>query len=566
MFIKILDILDFRIKIKLLFIFFFYLFTIFLDFLSISIVPILIGTLFSPDLDPNNKFYYLFETFKSFDSNLILVLIILIFILKNILQSFMIYYEQKLLSNFYLKNTKKLMQFYFNKNLIEHSHLNPTYFVRNIVNESKVIKNTIISYLSIFKDIFNISGIFLILSIVNWKVTTIIFLLFLVIHLFYDKFIKRIVKKKSETNMSLRGILSKTILEYYNSIIDIKLSKKEDFLISEYQKNNATYENNDIILNLFRRLPRFLLETISIIIICFSLMILVEMEIDSSEILILVSLLTLSILRLFPSFSSLSINLVALKINKPSTILVSQQIKEFEKLNLSNNFKNNNKSFNIDLKNINFKDVDFFYNKDKNIISSLNLQLKSKNFIGITGSSGSGKTTFLNLLIGLIDPNKGKILINDEQLEDIKYKWFDNVSYVAQNIFLLDDTIKRNITFGISENDIDQNLLNNCIKIACIDKFLSKELSLNTVIGNNGAKISGGQKQRIAIARALYRKPQVLILDEAMNAMDDALQEEVIKNIKDISLSLVIMVTHEHKLLQICDKKYLFKENKFQEI
>lgn len=566
MFIKILDILDFRIKIKLLFIFFFYLFTIFLDFLSISIVPILIGILFSPDLDPNNKFYYLFETFKSFDSNLILVLIIVIFILKNILQSFMIYYEQKLLSNFYLKNTKKLMQFYFNKNLIEHSHLNPTYFVRNIVNESKVIKNTIISYLSIFKDIFNISGIFLILSIVNWKVTTIIFLLFLVIHLFYDKFIKRIVKKKSETNMSLRGILSKTILEYYNSIIDIKLSKKEDFLISEYQKNNATYENNDIILNLFRRLPRFLLETISIIIICFSLMILVEMEIDSSEILILVSLLTLSILRLFPSFSSLSINLVALKINKPSIILVSQQIKEFEKLNLSNNFKNNNKSFNIDLKNINFKDVDFFYNKDKNIISSLNLQLKSKNFIGITGSSGSGKTTFLNLLIGLIDPNKGKILINDEQLEDIKYKWFDNVSYVAQNIFLLDDTIKRNITFGISENDIDQNLLNNCIKIACIDKFLSKELSLNTVIGNNGAKISGGQKQRIAIARALYRKPQVLILDEAMNAMDDALQEEVIKNIKDISLSLVIMVTHEHKLLQICDKKYLFKENKFQEI
>ena len=458
------------------------------------------------------------------------------------------------------------MQFYFNKNLIEHSNLNPTYFVRNIVNESKVIKNTILSYLTLFKDIFTISGIILILGIVNWKLTTIIFLLFLVIHLFYDKFIKRLVKKKSETNMSLRGILSKTILEYYNSIIDIKLSKKEDFLISEYQKNNATYENNDIILNLFKRLPRYLLETISIIIICFSIMKLIDMEVDSSEILVLVSLLTLSILRLFPSFNSLSINLVALKINKPSINLVTQQIKEFEKLNLSNNSKNDNKSFNIDLKKINFKDVDFFYNKDKNIISDLNLQFKSKNFIGITGSSGSGKTTFLNLLIGLIDPNKGKILINDQQLKDIKYKWYDNVSYVAQNIFLLDDTIKRNITFGISENDIDQNLLNNCIKTACVDKFLSKELTLNTVIGNNGAKISGGQKQRIAIARALYRKPQVLILDEAMNALDETLQEEVIKNIKDISLSLVIMVTHEHKLLKICDKKYLFKENKFQEI
>ena len=566
MFIKILDILDFKIKIKLLFIFFFYLLSIFLDLLSISIIPILIGTLFSQDLDLNNKFYYLFETFKSFDLNLILILIIVIFTLKNIFQSLMIYYEQKLLSNFYLKNTKKLMQFYFNKNLIEHSNLNPAYFVRNIVNESKVIKNTILSYLTLFKDIFTITGIIIILGAVNLKLTIIIFLFFLVVHLFYVKFIKQIVKKKSETNMSLRGILSKTILEYYNSIIDIKLSKKEDFLISEYQKYNSTYENNDIILNLFKRLPRFVLEIISIIIICFSLMLLIDMEVDSSEILILVSLLTLSILRLFPSFNSLSINFVALKINKPSIILVSQQLKEFEKLNLSNNFKNNNKSFNIDLKNINFKDVDFFYNKDKNIISSLNLQFKSKNFIGITGSSGSGKTTFLNLLIGLIDPNKGKILVNDEQLKDIKYKWFDNVSYVTQNIFLLDDTIKRNITFGISENNIDQNLLNNCIKTACIDTFLSKELSLNTVIGNNGAKISGGQKQRIAIARALYRKPQVLILDEAMNAMDDALQEEVIKNIKDISLSLVIMVTHEHKLLQICDKKYLFKENKFQEI
>ena len=116
---------------------------------------------------------------------------------------------------------------------------------------------------------------------------------------------------------------------------------------------------------------------------------------------------------------------------------------------------------------------------------SKNLQLEAKKFIGITGSSGSGKTTFLNLLTGIIEPTNGKILINDSNLNEIKYDWFDNISYVSQNSFLLDGSIQSNITFGVSENKIDHNLLKNVVKNSCIDEFISDSLALNTIIGNN---------------------------------------------------------------------------------
>ena len=563
---KILNILSFQIRIKILLIFFFYLLSIFLDLLGISIIPIFIATLFSSDLDVNNKFYPLVSYFKLLDLNLILLLIISIFVSKNILQTYMIYYEQRLLSNFYLKNTKKLMKFYFNKNFLYFTKMNPTFFVRNIVNESKVLKNTILNYLSIFRDIVLILGIIIILATVNFNLTLIVFVLFLITYLSYNKLIKQRVKNKSEKNMSLRAILSKTILEYFNSIIDIKLAKKEDFLISEYQKFNKIYEKNDIELNLLKRIPKFLLEILSILIICLSIMKLVRTGVDTSEILVLVSILTLSILKLLPAFISLSINIVSLKINKPSIDLISRELEDFNKL--GNYFKALNKSkiTNIDLKRIKFEKVEFSYDEKKKVISELNLQLEAKKFIGITGSSGSGKTTFLNLLTGIIEPTNGKILINDSNLNEIKYDWFDNISYVSQNSFLLDGSIQSNITFGVSENKIDHNLLKNVVKNSCIDEFISDSLALNTIIGNNGAKISGGQKQRIAIARALYRKPQILILDEAMNAMDDELQNIILKNLKNLSFNLVIMVTHEEKLLNICDKKYLLKENVIREI
>ena len=564
MYYKIFDILDNKTKLKFIAIFLFYLVSIFLDLLSISIIPVLIGALLSPDIDSSSKFYFIFEKVKNLDLNILLLFIIFIFIIKNIFQVIMFFYESRVLSNLYITVSRKLLKLYFSKNLIEHKNLNPSFFVRNVITEAKAVKNVIQSNFIILRDVIVIFGIVLLLGFINLKITLSIFFVFTLFQILYSKTFKKMLETKSHKNMNTRAIMTRTILELFNSIIDIKLTKKEFFLSEVYQKHNKAYEKNEIILNLFKRMPRHIFEVVSILILCIAIIKFLEFNIDASEILIILSVLTLSILKLLPSFTSLSINLVNLKVFKPSIYLVSKELDEFRKKNLSLSFDVPNEYENLNFKSINFEDVNFSYDKKKTVISNLDLDIGNDNFIGITGKSGSGKSTFLNLFLGLIKPEKGKIFINGEDLENFKKKFHNNLSYVPQEIFLIDDTIKNNIAFGIPENEIDKNILESAVKNACVNNM--DGLSIETVIGNNGAKISGGQKQRIAIARALYRKPEILILDEALNAIDLDLQNKIISNLKNMSLKLVIIVTHDLNLLNICDKKYLLENNKLKKL
>ena len=201
--------------------------------------------------------------------------------------------------------------------------------------------------------------------------------------------------------------------------------------------------------------------------------------------------------------------------------------------------------------------LDFSYKKKK-ILEGINLDIQIGETIGIVGESGSGKSTLVDLLNGLLKPTKGTIKIDDRNIEEFITSWQLSIGYVGQEIFLFDDTIRANIAFGIEEEKIDHNKINQVLKASQLSKFISElENGVETRVGDRGIQLSGGQRQRIGIARALYHNPSVLIFDEATASLDDQTEKQVMKSIYNLKQNkTMIIIAHRISTLNQCDKIY----------
>ena len=204
------------------------------------------------------------------------------------------------------------------------------------------------------------------------------------------------------------------------------------------------------------------------------------------------------------------------------------------------------------LKNVNFN----YKNTDKSSIKNINLTISSGDKVGIIGKSGSGKSTLLKIILGLLKPQKGTIIIDNKIIDTKDTIIWKNLSYVPQDPYILDDTIKNNIAFGSSNEQIDEFLFEKVISCCELQDFVSNSKDgLDTYLGDRGVRMSGGQKQRLSIARALYSKPSVLFLDEATNNLDVMTEEKVLQNLKDFSEDMtIIAISHKHNTFENYDK------------
>ena len=219
-------------------------------------------------------------------------------------------------------------------------------------------------------------------------------------------------------------------------------------------------------------------------------------------------------------------------------------------------------------KSIQLKNIDFDYGNSKSIIKSVNIEIFKGSTIGIKGSSGSGKSTLIDILTGLLDPKKGQVLVDGEDISKNLISWKEQIGYVPQEIFLLDDTIKNNIAFGVEEKFINDDLIKESLNKAGLKEFINElPHGVQTTTGERGARLSGGQSQRIAIARALYNKPSILILDEATNSLDIPNENKILDTIKtNLADITVIIVSHRTNTFKICDKVYTIDNGTLKEL
>ena len=538
---------------------------IFFELLSIASIPFFIGSIFNPEIIINN--FYNLNLDKLLKFNLknedifvySSIFLVLSFTLKNFFLIFIYIFQDTFLKDIKINLEKKIFNYYLTSSYINQLRNNPAGILRNINDEVMNFYNYI-NYLFLFtREIFTLILIFAIFSFTNFKAA-----LFITIF-FYLKFVKPTVKKRATKNLFFRKKIAQIILETFRSIQDIKIYKKESFVNDIFQNNAKKLEHSHYIFSIISKLPRIILEVIVVILGLISVIFILNTEIKfNNQILPLLALFVIGMVRFIPAFNSVTVSINYLKVFKASVLLLSSELKYLfnnerknKKLNYDFQKNSKNKSY------LYLDKIEFEYNKDKPIFSKiLNLQIKKGKKIAIMGKSGSGKSTLLHIITGLLNPKKGNVFFEGINIKTLDKNWNSKISYVSQNIFLFNSSIINNITMYEKKNMINYKRLKLSLKISNLDKTINNlKNGLETIIGVDSLNFSGGEKQRIAIARAVYKFPEILILDEFTSAIDDETKNIIIKGLFSIfNKKNIILITHDTKVANKCDQLYYLKE------
>lgn len=487
----------------------------------------------------------------------------IIFLIKNLYLSLIIYYQGIVYKSLRINLSTKLFSLYTKTFYSFHLQNNPAILLRNIEGEASRAITVIQSIISLFKELLVLVVVFLLLLFTDPVISSFAFLfLSIFVGIFYLVTNKKILNN-GKIIQFIRGEQVKHINHSFGAIKEVKILNKENFLYKIFLKNVTTFENAYLGNYFLSSLPRLFLEVIVISTLIIVVTIFIYFERNINSMIPLLSLLVIAAARLMPSFNTISTSLARIRDLSPAYNLVAEEIVKLEsqKLHFSEKEESKIKFEN----NIQINKVSFKYEKsEKYALENLNLNIKVGSKIGIIGNSGAGKSTFVDLILGLLLPTDGKIESDTQNIHSNLKEWQSFIGYVPQDIYLLDDTIQNNIAFGVNKDLFDEKKFKNAIKIAQLDHFIdSLKLGKQTMIGNRGVRLSGGQRQRIGIARSLYNNKKILIFDEATNSLDLENEKKIIENIFSLdNTKTLILVTHRHETVKHCDEILLFNDGK----
>jgi ABC-type multidrug transport system fused ATPase/permease subunit len=387
--------------------------------------------------------------------------------------------------------------------------------------------------------------------------TIIVLSLLLLSGLLFQGLIKNFMEEIGSSRLNADGLIVQKAQEAIGGIKDIKVLLKEGVFIEHFSKYNLLSAKADAQHYTWSQFPRMYLETIGVITLSVLLLFLTINSADSVQVIPTFGLFALAAFRLLPSANRIMISISGLRYSSSVISNIEQQLNEAKLIpihTINEDEVKNSLSFSqsIDIQNISHS-----YDSSKAIsLNDISISIKKGESIGIMGKSGAGKSTLVDVMLGLLAPTSGTITLDGTSIYDNLNSWQQIVGYVPQDVFLLDDSILKNIAFGIHEDNLDFERLNEVIKEVQLDDFIC-ELSegLNTELGERGLRLSGGQKQRIGIARALYHKSSVLVFDEATSALDTETETEIMSEISNLKGNqTIIIIAHRLSTLKHCNR------------
>jgi len=439
-----------------------------------------------------------------------------------------------------------------------HLKNNSAQLIRNITTEStQLVGNTLNPLLTIATEILVITSVVTFLLLIEPLGTLIVVSLLIVCSLAFQRLIKDLIADLGKTRHYADGLIVQTAQESIGGIKDVKVLSKEDAFLerfSRYNKMSSVVSSQQF---MWSQIPRMYLETIGVLMLSVLLLFLTvgaQTPLDSISTL---GVFALSAFRLLPSANRILSSLNALTFSSAVVNNIEEQLNAISPIPIqakNENATNHSSSFskNIEIDNLCYQYPD----SEKPSLRDISLSIRKGESVGIIGESGAGKSTLVDIFLGLFVPTSGSILVDGTSIYDNLKDWQQQVGYVQQDIFLLDDSIQKNIAFGLREDEIDgKRVLQVVVEAQLNELVASLPDDLNTQLGERGVRLSGGQKQRIGIARALYRKSSILVLDEATSALDSATEGEIISIIKNLKGDkTTIVIAHRLSTIEHCDR------------
>jgi len=543
----------------LVYLVFFSIFIAIIETIGVTAIMPFISVASDFTLIQSNEYYkFVYDLFE-FSNNINFVLtfgffLILFYIMRGIFNLSYFY----MLSRFSKGRTHllayRLFENYLGSSYKEFIKRNSSELSKIIINETQYLTIMISAILLMFSEIFVIIFIYIMMLYVSWKIT----LVMTIILLLNALFIIKTISKKIKIQGKLREEYQKKFYEIINSTFGnfkmIKLQSNDKVIVDRFNTASYGFAKSNITHETLSHFPRLFLETIGFGLVAFIVIYLVyKNQTDISSAMGILSMFILGLYRLMPSVNRLLTGYNQIQYyHKSLDIIHTDLVYDGEELG-DENIKFNKK---ITLKNLSFE-----YVENKKVLNDINLDIIKGDKIAFIGSSGSGKSTIVDIIMGLYRPIEGTICIDDNILTEINIKsWRKKIGYIPQQVYLFDGTVAQNISFGL---EYDELKIKEVLKKAKILDFLeSDQDGIDTFVGEGGIKLSGGQKQRVAIARALYSNPEVLVLDEATSALDEKVEKEIMKEIYEVSIDkTLIIIAHRLSTIRNCNKVYRI-ENK----
>lgn len=559
---KILSFLDKAQKIKTIELIFLMLLSSVVELINVSLVLVLLNFFLETQSQTNSFLPFgLLGKFTDIEinSNIAFFWILtgfgVIFIIKLIILLYVSFKEAKFIASFKEKLSNKIFYNFLYRQPEQLLKKNSSEYLRNFTTE---IDRTTIFFHSILKVILEsiiIIILFIFLIFYDFLSSLTITLILLTFSIFYFTVIKNFLYEWSKKSLFSKLKIIQFINESFSGIKYIKILSRENFFYDKFRIRNSELATILFKNSFINSIPRHLLEFLLFISILCILFILFRINYNYEDIIRVVTVYLAISIRLIPSANRILTSVQNIKFNYLSfvKILNEKNIKII---------KSNQKVKNLKIKsNLTINIKNFFHNKKNNFrLKNINIKIKKNQIVGIIGSSGSGKSTIINMICGFTKPNKGGIFVDNISIFENYDSWKKNIGFIPQNIVILNDTIRENILFGSRNNKITDKKLIEIIKKVNLYSFYKKQRNgLNTIIKEEGLNISGGEIQRIGIARALIENPELIIFDEATSALDTFTENKILKEIKTLSKTTII-VSHRMNTLRYCDQIYGIKK------
>lgn len=458
----------------------------------------------------------------------------------------------------------KVMNSYLEQDYFFHVKNNSADLIRNVYNDTNMFYVAVLNVIQLMSELCTITAIGVYLFVKDGMLTLGIGVIVGSFTFFFMRFYKNRLKHMGEEYRRLYAGIVKCMQQSFGGIKEIKIANREKFFGDEFDSINYDLAKNQKDNALLNSIPKPVMEAACI----GSLMIIVIIKAAAGDIstafATTLGVFAMGAMRLLPSVNKISSYISTLLYSRAFVESVFTERQRMLAIAKRKSEENTISEITFD-KNISVEELSFSYDEgEENVIDDVSFEIWKNTSVAFIGPSGAGKTTMVDIMLGVLKPQKGAVKVDGSNIADCMDAWHKKVGYIPQNIYLMDESLRKNIAFGVPEDEIDDEKVWKVLMEAQLESVVKEmDEKLDTVIGEMGVRLSGGQRQRIGIARALYRDPEILVLDEATSALDTETEKAVMEAIDSLHGRMtLIIIAHRLSTIKNCDVVYEVKEGK----